>query len=317
MIQMWCLSVNPTMWVTRGNGLCKGKKLEATKKQNRDMSTSESQNVTEQIFNSLKLKSFDGLDDAKREKCPGCDCSRLHYCHKCFCTVGDSSLFPKVHLPIDLEIVHHPKEKLSKSTIPHAMVIADNAHIHEYREVELDFDEADTVILYPGENAIDIQDLDLDAVKRVVVIDGTWSQAKTMSRDPALTKLKQVKIGNYETMFWRHQQKGKDHLATIEAIYYFYRELYTAINAQGKGETGVVGSEYAGEADNLLFFYMYKYRLIQKVYKEENKEFRKIDGWVKLDKDEKKDQEAQGDEGDEGDHHGEIGSSSSSSSSNE
>lgn len=33
-----------------------------------------------------------------------------------------------------------------------------------------------------------------------------------------------VKIGRQKTMFWRFQQYGDEYLATIEAIFHFYRE---------------------------------------------------------------------------------------------
>jgi len=35
-----------------------------------------------------------------------------------------------------------------------------------------------------------------------------------------------VTIAPHETLFWRHQRKDRDHLATIEAIYYFLREYH-------------------------------------------------------------------------------------------
>lgn len=33
-------------------------------------------------------------------------------------------------------------------------------------------------------------------------------------------------IAPHETLFWRHQRKASDHLATIEAIYFFLREYH-------------------------------------------------------------------------------------------
>lgn len=33
--------------------------------------------------------------------------------------------------------------------------------------------------------------------------------------------------------------------------------------------------------DDLLFFYTYMYNLIQNTYKQQNKKFKRIDGWLK------------------------------------
>ena len=64
---------------------------------------------------------------------------------------------------------------------------------------------------------------------------------------------------------------GDDFLATIEAIYYFYRDYISGMSP---------GKPYDGSVDNLLFFYAHMYKVIQRVYKESNKEFKKIENFL-------------------------------------
>ena len=65
-------------------------------------------------------------------------------------------------------------------------------------------------------------------------------------------------------LFWRYQKgKAEDHLATIEAIYHFCRELHTAkhnaaaaICRQGGGGGG--WPAYTGQYDDLLYYYAFQ-----------------------------------------------------------
>lgn len=96
----------------------------------------------------------------------------------------------------------------------------------------------------------------------MAVIDGTWKQANKIVREtPALQKFQKVTIAPRKTYFWRYQQLSENHLATIEAIYYFYKEYEEAYE------------DTRGRYDNLLFFYRFFYNLIQEKYRSGTKEF--------------------------------------------
>ncbi|KAG0344251.1 DTW domain-containing protein 1 [Podila minutissima] len=71
-----------------------------------------------------------------------------------------------------------------------------------------------------------LSEIDPASFDKLVVIDGTWDQAKKMSKSSTLARMKRVTIAPHETLFWRHQRKASDYLATIEAIYYFLREYH-------------------------------------------------------------------------------------------
>ncbi|KAL0167403.1 hypothetical protein M9458_035625, partial [Cirrhinus mrigala] len=66
--------------------------------------------------------------------------------------------------------------------------------------------------------------------------------------------LPNVELKSRRTCFWRHQKGCPDtYLATIEAIYYFLKDLHSHYF-----------SEYTGEYDNLLFFFSFLHKLINK-----------------------------------------------------
>jgi hypothetical protein len=120
--------------------------------------------------------------------------------------------------------------------------------------------------LFPTNNAVFLDEIPEDEfskIQRVIVLDCQWHVVKRLERHENLAGLRRVKIRNYSTTFWRFQSVGPECLATIEAIYYFYREHGTrALNGQ-----------YDGRYDNLLYYYKFFYDLIQHKYKTEGRPF--------------------------------------------
>jgi hypothetical protein len=68
-----------------------------------------------------------------------------------------------------------------------------------------------------------------------------------------------------------------NHLATIEAIYYLYREYAEAFEMKG--------SLYDGRYDNLLFYFKFFYNMIQNKYRKEKKPYthRQRKGYIEYD----------------------------------
>ncbi|XP_055948219.1 tRNA-uridine aminocarboxypropyltransferase 1-like isoform X2 [Argiope bruennichi] len=93
---------------------------------------------------------------------------------------------------------------------------------------------------------------------KVIFIDSTWRQSKAMYNDSRLQSLPCVILSEYKSVFWRHQKGKPDtYLATIEAIYYFLRELDNLMNP---------GVHYSGKYDNLLFLFKYFYMKLRCIY---------------------------------------------------
>ena len=104
-----------------------------------------------------------------------------------------------------------------------------------------------------GKEKREITDLDV----RVVFIDSTWNQTARILNHPRIKDLKTVQIDDRETVFWRYQTgKSKEHLATIEAIYYFLVDYHVK----------VLLKPYNGEYDQLLFLYKFMYEKIHELY---------------------------------------------------
>ena len=61
----------------------------------------------------------------ERAKCPKCGKSMKFYCYDCIIPVTKSPC-PKLDLPLDVTVIAHPKEKVSKSSILPAKIVAPN-----------------------------------------------------------------------------------------------------------------------------------------------------------------------------------------------
>ena len=72
--------------------------------------------------------------------------------------------------------------------------------------------------------------------------------------------VKYVKLEDYETTYWRHQHHNEKCLATCEAIYYFYKEYDIAKNRQTD-----LSYQYDGKYDNLLFYYMLQFKMMERM----------------------------------------------------
>lgn len=89
---------------------------------------------------------------------------------------------------------------------------------------------------------------------KVVLIDSTWNQTQSIACDERLKNITKVELKSQNTNFWRRQEGiPKYYLSTIEAIYYFMKDVHTIFS----------GTDYAHEYDNLLFFFCFMYNKIQ------------------------------------------------------
>ncbi|TNV76739.1 hypothetical protein FGO68_gene11452 [Halteria grandinella] len=235
----------------------------------------------------LKLTSFAPLDEMGegRNTCPQCKQSRKFFCYDCYLPLADQSRVPKLELPIQVTVLRHPKEKISKSSIVPAKVICpDHVKIRHDLHIEPLLKEGETfdevVLLFPAEDAKDVQSMsheELLAIKHLVIIDSTWHQTKHFLREPNVVSLKKVKIQTEKTAFWRYQRIAETNLSTIEAMYFFFRDFETNLNCGGDL------SKYSGKWDDLLYYYAYNYWLIQKAYTEGNRryeDFTRIKGYI-------------------------------------
>lgn len=232
-------------------------------------------------LSGLKIASHAPLDDAQRAgrmKCTRCGCSRMFFCYSCGALVGlQPGDVPRVTLPVKIDIIKHPNETDGKSTAVQAKLLApQDVTIYTYPCIpELDQSAENIVLVFPGPDAMSVEELweyfcadgrprvkrvkaEAESlrcpIQRVVFIDSTWNQTSRIITDERLQALPNVELKSRKTCFWRRQKGSPDtYLATIEAIYYFLKDLHCHYFC-----------EYTGEYDNLLFFFSFLHKLINK-----------------------------------------------------
>ncbi|XP_076246969.1 tRNA-uridine aminocarboxypropyltransferase 1 [Calliopsis andreniformis] len=198
-------------------------------------------------FRHLKITDAQILDTIEgREKCGLCYRSRKFFCYSCCVPVISEEFFPRVKLPIKIDIVKHAREIDGKSTAIHAAILApDDVRIFTYPDFPEILDKEETVLIFPSQTATSVESLFIKElkegkssttyriknefpIKRAIFIDSTWHQTKAIYKDQRLRDLKCVILKSRISQFWRHQKKSpRWYLATIEAIHQFLVELHT------------------------------------------------------------------------------------------
>ncbi|KAI8910212.1 DTW domain-containing protein [Gorgonomyces haynaldii] len=215
-------------------------------------------------FSDLKIDDITPYLEAERTECPQCHGSYKLYCQECAIPFHNA---PKVQLPVQMDIYRHPAELKGKTTSTHAQVLAPE----QVRIIVSDCTQIDepnpsrALLLYPSPTSVPLSQIPRDSFDKLVVIDGTWRQAKAMSKRLGTKGFKHVRIDSHETLFWRFQNLSREYLATIEAIYWFYHAFHQSYDP----------SPYDGRYDNLLFYFKLNWTVIQDYYKKSGKSFTK------------------------------------------
>ncbi|KAJ3009949.1 UNVERIFIED_CONTAM: DTW domain-containing protein 1 [Siphonaria sp. JEL0065] len=295
-------------------------------------------------------------DETKPKKRVRATCSRTPACKGAswylFCPICCHPLPDAPHpsasrLPLELHMYRHPGEKVSKSTSVHAKVVAPedtSLFVEDCRALGRDEDgilrerypdPSRVLLLFPSETSKPLSELPRTSFDKLIVLDGTWTQAKAMykclehagfqavtiefpanqtvestdsstptsaavthvstndgdanaddgdSTSPSkkqhrdqesattlsssssqtttttTTTTKKTTQEPVKTLFWRYQSIGDHCLATIEAVYYFYRDYFSVYEP--------VGTPYDGRFDSLLYYFRLQYEAVQQNYRE-------------------------------------------------
>ncbi|ORZ36714.1 DTW domain-domain-containing protein, partial [Catenaria anguillulae PL171] len=201
------------------------------------------------------------LLECNRKRCPTCRDKCRYYCRQCLVPRGPATPPTLPPLPWTYDVFKHNQERKGKSTALHVKVLCPNeSNVWTYpQDVERYTAQADpekTLVLYPSARAQPISAIDPSSFTHIVVLDGTWYQAHQMARDTPLLQDSRVRHVSFasppQTKFWRHQQKGGDHLATIEAMWWLVREFMVAHRP----------SEDYHRYDDLLWYFTFTYQRI-------------------------------------------------------
>lgn len=156
--------------------------------------------------------------DVAREVCMNCRRPRL----VCYC----AHLVP-LQTSLRVVILQHPREaRVPISTARMAHLMLPNSELHRgvdfgaHPRVQELVADPDAALLFPGEGALDPETVDAGSVRTLVVLDGTWPQArKVLKQNPILGRLRRIGLvperpGNYRI----RRPPTPDCLATIEAV---------------------------------------------------------------------------------------------------
>ncbi|XP_012525352.1 tRNA-uridine aminocarboxypropyltransferase 1 isoform X2 [Monomorium pharaonis] len=258
-------------------------------------------------FDGLRIKDTSTLELVQfRSTCDLCHKSRKFFCYTCYHPVIPSLYFPRVKLPIKIDIIKHPREIDGKSTAVHAAILAPtDVKIYTYPDFPEILNKEETILVFPCKDNtknISVEDLfsrkvekcgasvetpeTVFPIRRAIFIDSTWQQTRSIYKDQRLRELRCVVLKSRISQFWRHQKKSpRWYLATIEAIHQFLVELHTC--ALGVDEDynkcdalvtsyldrNIINSDnieimqkYNGQYDNLLYFFKFMYDKIHSMY---------------------------------------------------
>lgn len=140
----------------------------------------------------------------------------------CYC-----ALLVPLQTRLRVVFLQHPREArvpISTARMAHLMLL--NSELHKgvsfeaHPRVQALVEDPCAALLFPGEGAQDPRTLDAGSVRTLVVLDGTWPQArKVLKQNPILGRLRRIGLvpaqpGNYRI----RQPPAPDCLATIEAV---------------------------------------------------------------------------------------------------
>lgn len=132
--------------------------------------------------------------------------------------------------------MQHPREvKVAVSTCRMAHLSLPNSELHiglgavGNARLEAVCRQPGVAVLFPSEGATDLEDLS-EPPRTLVVVDGTWSNAKkVVEKCPLLSKLPRLKFRPEQPGNYRIRKEPNEHsLATIEAVTYVLERLEQA-----------------------------------------------------------------------------------------
>ncbi|XP_055315584.1 tRNA-uridine aminocarboxypropyltransferase 1 [Sitodiplosis mosellana] len=111
-------------------------------------------------FEFMKIDDNQFLNEIDgRTACPKCLKSRKFFCYNCYVPTGIEGRYPKVKLPVQIDIIKHKQEIDGKSTAIHAAILApDNVNIYTYPDIpEYNSNAQDgTILIFPTHNSIHV-----------------------------------------------------------------------------------------------------------------------------------------------------------------
>jgi DTW domain-containing protein YfiP len=158
------------------------------------------------------------MDVVPREVCLRCRRpQRLCYC----------AHLPALRTRTHVVLLQHPREArtpIGTARMAHLALPDSELHrgvfFHDHARVNALLDEPGTMLLFPGEGALDPREVQPAQVRNLIVVDGTWWQArKVLKQNPMLLRLPRLGLNPEQPSNYRiRSEPSAECLATIEAI---------------------------------------------------------------------------------------------------
>ena len=150
--------------------------------------------MSTQFLSKLQLSSQTPLFEADKRgriQCPQCKKNMKYFCYNCRKSLIPN--IPSVTLPIECDIIHHPTEKVSKSTALTATILSEQTNWIEFPSEIPNYNPNDTLLLYPSPNAKKLSEVEnLQQYKRIVCIESVWQKAPVVVNHPIIAQLPRV-----------------------------------------------------------------------------------------------------------------------------
>ncbi|KAF6259503.1 hypothetical protein COO60DRAFT_1002407 [Scenedesmus sp. NREL 46B-D3] len=137
-----------------------------------------------------------------------------------------------------------------------AMLCPEQVQLHSIDQMPA-CDPAACAVMFPCDDALLPDQLDLQQLQRVVILDSKWAKAKELNEHPALRGMQRVRLpGSPKSCFWRFHTSGvtDEGVCTIEALHL----LLTAVAAHLPDPAQRDPHCF----DNLLWYFAFQHQLV-------------------------------------------------------
>lgn len=120
------------------------------------------------------------------------------------CALPCDASLPRRRLTHAAQSITHAQQNRSSATGVHLAVLAP-AQVRLLSIDELPHLDASTsAVLFPDDEAVAAEEVDVASISNIIVIDSKWGQARGVVASEKLRGMRHVRLRSYQTSYWRH-----------------------------------------------------------------------------------------------------------------
>uniref|UniRef100_A0A7S0V7Z6 tRNA-uridine aminocarboxypropyltransferase 1 n=1 Tax=Polytomella parva TaxID=51329 RepID=A0A7S0V7Z6_9CHLO len=214
------------------------------------------------VHEGLQTDPIDVLwENRERKQCPKCNRRRSLLCYDCQEPLTEPGTVPFVHLPFKVSIITHHEEHLGNNTgIQLAILAKGQVQLHRMDEFPSNLPPANRcAVLFPSDDALDVEDLEPDSIDHLFIIDSKWQKARELNRSPLFRDMRRIRLNQTRSCFWRFHTKGvtDDGVSTAEALYFLCKSLSDKNKLQSNESF-----QKPRAFDNLLWYFVFQHDVV-------------------------------------------------------